>query len=198
MSREEFNEPRYGFTGTRLNRHGALAISLRKAKTSGKPGIWERRRREERGEKARNSFNFQRGHRQQPSFGCAGWRWSGKPIRGNLLDSPSTDMPQEIPRVFSQRSLLSSLGQSFSPVVLFPFPFLPHATVALSFHVLATRSLASLFHAARDVAFPDLFRLYGSFQTEIPLDCQSFSEAIGYPAKSRRPHLPSFDRLISQ
>lgn len=47
-------------------------------------------------------------------------RSSGKPIRGNLLDSPPTDMPQEIPRVSSQRSrsLLSSLGQSFSPAAL--------------------------------------------------------------------------------
>lgn len=40
-------------------------------------------------------------------------RCSGKPTRGgNLLDSP-TDMPQEIPRVFSQRSSVPSLARLY-------------------------------------------------------------------------------------
>jgi len=55
--------------------------------------------------------NFRRrGHRSAATRQVAR---VGKPTRGNLLDSPSSDMPQEIPRVFSRRPLLSSLGQSF-------------------------------------------------------------------------------------
>jgi len=81
------------------------------------------------------------------------------------------------------------------PAAPFPLLFLPLSVVALVSP--ATHSLASLFHAARDAAFPDLFRLYGFFKAEIPPDCQSFIEATGFPAESRRPRLPSFDRLIS-
>lgn len=75
--------------------------------------------------------------------------------------------------VFSLNARFYPLSDNLSPPS--PFSLSLSCPVALSFHVLATRSLASLFHAARDVAFPDLFRLYGSFKTEIPLDCVKVS-----------------------
>lgn len=139
--------------------------------------------------------NFQRGHHQQPSFGCAGCAGRESQLGENLLDSPPTDMPQEIPRVFSQRSLLSFLGQSFSPdhppslSRSCPFPLL------LSFYLQPVPS-RPFSKPLSDIAFPDLFRLYGSFKAEIPPDCQSFIEATAYPAESRSPRLSAFDGLI--
>ena len=101
-----------------------LAISLRRVKTSGKSGIHGRARREERSENARKFLQLSARSPSAAIFRLRWLHWLGKPTRGNLLDSPPTNMPQEIPRVFSQRSrsLLSSLGQSFSPALsLFPF-----------------------------------------------------------------------------
>lgn len=81
-------------------------------------------------------------------------RCSGKPTRGgNLLDSP-TDMPQEIPRVFSQRSSvpslarspLSSLGQSFSPIPLI-WRFLSLSIFPSSTTHSSARPVAFSFHS---------------------------------------------------
>lgn len=162
----------------------------RKAKTSGKPGIHgsgcDSGRERSRSENARNSSNFQRGHHQQPSFGCAGCRWSGKPIRRKLARFATDRHASRNPTCFLStlsRSLLSSRSRT---IFLLPPP--PPFRRRFRFTCTA-RSLASLFHVARDVAFPDLFRLYGTFKAEIPLDCQSFSGATGYPTESRRPHL---------
>jgi len=140
----------------RLNRHGGLrvlAIFLRRVKTSGKSGIHGRARREERSENARKFLQLSARSPSAAIFRLRWLHWLGKPTRGNLLDSPPTNMPQEIPRVFSQRSRFYPLSDNLSPPLYpsFPFPFLPLSAVILVSP--ATRSSATLFHAAHDRSF---------------------------------------------
>lgn len=158
----------YGFTDTRSNRHPEFTRSheaQRQAESSGYIG----KGKESRTREILPTFSGV----TVSSSRLSALSGRGSQLGGNLLDSPPTDMPQEIPRVFSQhpRSLLFSLGQSFSPLPSFLSLFQP---LLFAFQCATRVFPAFLFHCAYDVAFLDLFKLCGPLKPEIPTDCQSF------------------------
>lgn len=113
----------YGSADTRFSEFLALpswSKDKRKARDMWKRAGRQRRigRRARTREKFSTNFPPRRGHHQQPSFGAA----RESQLGGNLLDSP-TDMPQEIPRVFSQRSSVCPRSLVF---ILSRTIFLPH------------------------------------------------------------------------
>lgn len=148
--------------GIRIQRHaiestqgpGVLVTSRRRAKTSGKPGIHYCDGGGERkgSENARNSSQLSAGSPSAAIFRLRWLRWSGKPTRGKLARFATDRHASRNPTCF-----LSTLAFILSRTIFLPrppavpFPFLPFSTAVLVSP--ATRSLASLFQAARRHSF---------------------------------------------
>lgn len=167
----------------RLNRHGATPPEF------SRPFVEERRQAESlgytttatatvgegRGRGARTReipFNFQRGRHQQPSFGCAGCAPVWKANSGKLARFATDRHASRNPTCF-----LSTLARF--AFILSRTIFLSPPPPLLSFHLQPVPS-RPFSTPLGDIAFPDLFRLYGSFKAEIPSNCQSFIEATAY------------------
>jgi len=131
-----------------------------------------------------NSSNFQRGHHQQPSFGCAGCiGWESQLGETCSIRHRPTCLKKS--HVFSlnarafilSRTIFLPRSIPLSLSLFYPFPPL------FSFH-LQPVPLRPFSTPLTTAAFLDLFRLYGSFKAEIPPDCQSFIGATEYPTQS--------------
>lgn len=188
----------------RLNRHGDSEFlpspfeEQRQAESLGH-GLHGRARREERSENARNSSNFQRGHHQQPSFGCAGCTGRESQL-GETCSIRYRPTCLKKSHVFSlnARARFYPLSDNLSPPLypFFPFPFLPLSAVALVSP--AIRSPAILFHAAHDRSFSRPLQTLWILQVGDTAGLSKFHRGDWiFDRIVRQPRLSSFDRLIS-
>ena len=99
-----------------------------------------------------NSSNFQRGHHQQPSFGCAGCiGWESQLGETCSIRHRPTCLKKSHVFSLNARARFYPLSDNLSPPLYPSFPFLPLSAVILV--LPATRSSATLFHAAHDRSF---------------------------------------------